>query len=224
MGQPPARQWRSLIYPRRHRPDGALRPAPLMGLPAGGRSIAGSTPEEGEPVTNEANRLRGLLVMLGVFVPLTVVGTAATPGNRLFTAVAMTVAFTILILLVMALWSYRPAWLVRWAGPLKDLDPEDRRLVTRAVRSGEAVADPRLAQVAASVAGRTARAMWLVLVPSGLNAAVRVWSLAEAHSTAARVLEALSVVFWLGYPVYGITLLLRARRSEAANLAVLAQV
>jgi hypothetical protein len=171
-------------------------------------------------VTNEANRLQALLIMLAVFVPLTVVGTAATPDNRLSTALMMSVAFTVLIILVMAFWSYRPAWVARWAGSLKELSPEDRRLVTRAVRSGEAVADPRLAQVAAAVAGRTARAMWLVIVATGLNGAIRVLSLAESHSTAGRVLYALSAVFWLIYPLYGIHLLFQARRAEAANLAV----
>lgn len=173
---------------------------------------------------NEANRLRGLLVMLGVFVPLTVAATAATQDNRLGTAVMMTAAFTVLIILVMALWSYRPAWVTRWAGPLKDLNPEDRRLVTRAVRSGEAVADPRLAQVAASVAGRMARAAWVVVGSAGLGVAIRAWLLADAHSIAVGILEALGVAFWGSLVIYGIRLRTRARRAEAANLAVLTQV
>jgi len=125
--------------------------------------------------------MRGLLLMLGVFVPLTVVATAATPNNRLGAAVMLTVPFTVLIILVMALWSYRPAWVKRWMGPLKELDLEDRRVVIRAVRLGEAVADPRLARVAASVAGRTVRRAWLTIGLDGLMAAVLAWSFADGN-------------------------------------------
>jgi hypothetical protein len=172
-------------------------------------------------MTNDATRVRGLLVMLGVFVPLTVVATAATPDNRLFTAVAMTTAFAVLIVVVMVAWSYRPAWFVEWSGPLKDLDLEHRRLVMRAVRSGQTVADPTLAPVAAAVAGRTARSAWLMIGAGGLSVAIRVWSLAGSHGATARLLGLLSTALWLGYLAFGVHRLVRARRAEAANRQVL---
>jgi hypothetical protein len=155
--------------------------------------------------------------MLAVFVPLTVVGTAATPGYRMFTGIAMTSAFAVLIVLVMAMWTYRPAWFVAWPRPLKDLDAEDRRLVLRAVRSGEAVADPTLAGAATAHAGRTARWAWLIIAAGGLNLAIRAWGLADARSTAVAVLRVLSAGLWIGYLAYGVHRLVRARRAEAAN-------
>jgi hypothetical protein len=150
-----------------------------------------------------------------------VVATAATPENRLSTAVMMTAAFTVLIIIVMALWSYRPAWVTRWTGPLKELAPEDRQLVIRAVRLGESVFDPRLAQVAVAAADRTARRAWLMIGAGGLMVGVRAWSLVDSDSTAGRVMGALSAAFWLACLVYGIRLRSRACRAEAANLAVL---
>jgi hypothetical protein len=86
------------------------------------------------------------------------------------------------------------------------------------------VADPRLAQVAATVASRTARAAWLLIGAAAFNLAARAWSLADAHSTAGRILGALSATFWLVYLAYGIRQRSRARRAEAANQAVLTHV
>ena len=130
------------------------------------------------------NRLRGLLVMLAVFVPVTVVATALTPGNRLFTAVTMSATFSVLIVIVIALWRFRPAWFVAGPGPMKDLDPEERLQVTQAVRSGHALTDRRLAEVASVVAVGTVRVAWLTIAVGGFNLAVRAWSLAVDRDTA----------------------------------------
>jgi hypothetical protein len=174
-------------------------------------------------VTNEASRLRALLVMLSVFAPLTAVATAVTPRNRMFTAAAMTTAFTVLIVIVLVMWSYRPAWFATRPGPLKGLELGERRLVIRAVRSGQALADPRLAHVASSFAGRVVRASWLMIGAAAISLAIRVWSLAGAQSALARVFGVLSAGLWLGCLAYGIRRLTRARRAAAANFEVLTQ-
>ncbi|MCA1694037.1 MAG: hypothetical protein LC749_04530, partial [Actinobacteria bacterium] len=65
------------------------------------------------------------------------------------------------------------------------------------------------------------RRAWLDIAAGGLMVALRAWSLAGTHSTASRVVGALNAALWVGYLVYGIRLRSRARRAEAANLAVL---
>lgn len=169
-------------------------------------------------MANETKRSQGLLVMLGVFVPLTVVASAASQ-NRLFTALAMTIGFAVLTVIVMALWDYRPSWFAGWAaGPLKELDREERQLVTRAVRSGAALADPRLARVASLAAGRTVRAMWLAIGAAGLNVALRVGLLLGTRNGVAFAFGVLIAGVSLALLAYAGHLLGKARRAEAANL------
>jgi hypothetical protein len=172
-------------------------------------------------MTTETTRLRGLLVMLAVFVPLTVVATAFTPGRRLFTAVAMTTVFTVLVVVIMAMWTFRPAWFVAWAGPMNDLHPEARQLVTRAVRLGEAVADPSLAQVTSTLARRSVRSAWVLIGAAALNIAIRVWFLAHARSASAWVLGTMRAGLWCGFLGLGVNRLIRSRRALFANLRVL---
>jgi hypothetical protein len=159
--------------------------------------------------------------MLAVFVPLTVVATAFSPEGRLSTAVAMSVSFAVIIGLVMVMWSHRPAWFSSPVGPLKDLDPDERWLVSRAVRSGQAVPDPRLAQVALNFARRDARDAWVIIAASGVSLAIRIWTVTDARTAVGRGIEILGALLWLGSLAYGVRRLIRARRSEAATVEVL---
>jgi hypothetical protein len=170
--------------------------------------------------TKQTTRSQALAAMLGVFVPLTAVATLGTPGNRLFTGMAMTGGFTVLIAIVMALWNYRPKWVTNLAGPIKDLDPGERRLVAAALRSGQPLADPRLAQIAVEVARRTAKAAWLMLAASALNLVLRVALLVGEGGGTALMLGLLSVGLAVALVAYAIYLRKRARRAEAANLEV----
>jgi hypothetical protein len=158
------------------------------------------------------DRKRGLLVMLVMFVPLTVVATVASPGDRVLTALAMTVAFTAVVIVVLGLWDHRPSW---WG---IDLDPEERRLVSAAVRSGEALGDPRLARVASTVAGRTARAMWFMIAAGAVNLLIRLGFLLGGGDGRSLILDVLAAGAWVAYLAFWINLMARARRAEAANL------
>ena len=163
------------------------------------------------------DRRRGLLVMLAVFVPLTVVASVTSPGDRLLTAVAMVVAFTAIVIIVMGLWDYRPSWWMRWAGLLQDLEPEERRLVSAAARSGQALDDPRLAGVAAALAGRTVWATWILIAAGAVNLAIRLGLLMGARDGRSLAVDVLTVGAWVAYLAFWIHQLVRARRAEAAN-------
>jgi hypothetical protein len=104
---------------------------------------------------------------------------------------------------------------------LKDLDPDERWLVSRAVSSGQAVTDLRLAPVALNLARRYARAAWVMIGVSGVNLAIRIWTVTDAPTTAGRRLEILGALLWLGSLAYGVRRLIRARRAEAASVEVL---
>jgi len=145
--------------------------------------------------------------MLAVFVPVGVLAIAFTPGDRAAVALGLTAAFAAVIGVTAAVFRYRPEWTV--GGPVRNLDPDDRRRVAHAVRSGEAT-DARLAPAVAYSSRWMMGLSAFMLVDSVVMVADRLASFGGAA-------DLIAVVTWSVAGAFFAVTLVRARRALEAS-------